>query len=336
MMKNLEAVADAAEAGLRYVGDDEAGLRRVRRGRGFGYLDEEGIPVNGRHRKRIAELAIPPAWDSVWISADPAGHIQATGLDAAGRKQYIYHRDWHVVRDAVKFDRMEEFGRLLSRLRKRADRDLQAPGLSREKVTALGVSVLDRTLIRVGNRRYADTNHAYGLTTLTSDHVDVNGREVRLEFAGKGGADVETAFADGRLARLIARCEELEGQTLFSYPTPQGPAALTSTDINGYLGEVMGGPFTAKDFRTWGASACVIECLAQAGEQDEEKSVLDAIDHAAERLGNTRAVCRTSYVHPVTIDAFGTGALLRAWRRSRTGLWMGRAESALNRILAAA
>jgi DNA topoisomerase-1 len=332
-MTVLDSMSLAAEAGLRYISDEEPGLRRLRRGRGFTYVDPQGTVVNGRARKRIDAMAIPPAWERVWISADPTGHIQATGIDAAGRKQYIYHPDWEVIRDEAKFDRMTDFGRSLPALRKRVDRDLSAPGLTRVKVTALAVAVLDRTLIRVGNRKYASNNDAYGLTTLTTDHVDVSGHEVRLEFAGKGGADHQLVFKDRRLAGLIGRCEELAGQTLFSYPTADGSMALTSTDVNLYLGETMSGPFTAKDFRTWGASATVVETLARAGHEDEEKSILEAIDTAAEKLGNTRAVCRTSYVHPLIPDAYRQGTLIEAWRRSRTGLWLGRPESTVNRLL---
>ncbi len=324
----------AAEAGLHYVVDEMPGLRRVRQGRGFSYRDLQGQPVNGAVRSRIDALAIPPAWQEVWISPDPSGHILSTGVDAAGRKQYIYHPDWETIRDEVKFDRMADFGRRLARLRAGVDRDLRQPGLSRAKVTALAVAILDRTLIRIGNRKYAHDNDAYGLTTLTSDHVDVNGHEIRVEFTGKGGADHQLAFRDRRLAGLIGRCQELDGQTLFSYPTASGLAAVTSTDVNTYLGEKMSGPFTAKDFRTWGASASVTESLAAADGTDPDASILDAIDTAAAKLGNTRQVCRASYVHPLIPDAYRQGQLIDAWRRSRTGMWLGRPESAMNRLLA--
>jgi DNA topoisomerase-1 len=333
-MTPTESMSLAAEAGLHYVSDQMPGFRRVKRGRGHAYLDDEGRSLNGAVRKRIEALAIPPAWRGVWISPDPHGHILATGIDAAGRKQYIYHREWEAIRDEVKFDRMGDFGKRLTRLRGHVDRDLRQPGLSKDKVTALAVAVLDRTLIRIGNRKYANENEAYGLTTLTTDHLGVDGLEVRLEFAGKGGADHQLVFRDRRLAGLLSRCQELDGQTLFSYPGVGGATAITSTDVNLYLGGKMTGAFTAKDFRTWGATASVTESLARAAEGDTDTQILDAMDLAAEKLGNTRQVCRDSYVHPLIPESFRDGTLDDAWRRSRTGLWLGRAESTVNRLIA--
>jgi DNA topoisomerase-1 len=335
-MVSADSMAIAAEAGLNYVTDEVPGLRRVRRGKGFSYLDSKGNTINGSTREWIRSLVIPPAWDQVWISPDRSGHILATGYDKAGRKQYIYHPTWEEVRDEVKFDRMGVFGRRIPKLRKQVDKDLRRPGLARPKVTALAVAVMDRTLIRVGNRRYADENEAYGLTTLTCDHVLVDGLHVHLEFAGKGGADHEVVFRDRRLAGLIARCQELAGQTLFSFEADDGVNAISSTDVNAYLADVMSGPFTAKDFRTWGASTAVAEDLVTSpDDEDDETRLLQAIDATAERLGNTRAVCRASYLHPIIPEAFHSGALLAAWERSRKGLWMGRAESTVNRLLAA-
>lgn len=344
-MTSVDSMSLAAEAGLNYVSDEGPGLRRVRRGRGFSYLDAKGNTVNGSTKEWIGSLVIPPAWEQVWISLDRAGHILATGYDKAGRKQYIYHPAWEEIRDEVKFDRMGDFGRRLPALRKQIDVDLRRSGLSRTKVTALAVAVMDRTLIRVGNRKYADENEAYGLTTLTCDHVLVDGLHVHLEFAGKGGADHEVVFKDRRLAGLIARCQELAGQTLFSYEADDdgaddrdaagGVNAITSTNVNDYLAGVMSGPFTAKDFRTWGASTAIAEDLATSPDDlDEETRLLRAIDATAERLGNTRAVCRSSYLHPLIPEAFHTGALIDAWGRSRRGLWLGRAESTVNRLLA--
>lgn len=326
----------AAEAGLRYVSDEAPGYRRIRRGRGFSYSMPEGGPVTDSERERIKSLAIPPAWEGVWISPDPLGHIQATGSDQAGRKQYIYHEHWETIRDEVKFDRMGVFGGTLAELRKRVDADLRKPGLPREKVVALAVAVLDRTLIRVGNRRYAEDNQSYGLTTLTNGHVEVSGHHVNFDFAGKGGADHQLVFRDRRLATLIARCQELAGQTLFSYESGDTTAAVTSTDVNSYLGGARSDPFTAKDFRTWGATAMVAGYLAEEGaaEGGADDSILEAIDFAAERLGNTRAVCRTSYVHPLIPEAFRDGRLADAWARSRRGTWLAREESTVNRVLA--
>jgi DNA topoisomerase-1 len=334
-MTLTDSMSLAADAGLQYVSDQGPGLRRVRRGKGFSYIDPSGIAVDTRTRELIGSLAIPPAWTEVWISPDPSGHILATGQDAAGRKQYIYHPAWEAIRDEVKFERMGEFGTRVTKLRRQIDADLRTPGLSRRKVTALSTAVLDRTLIRVGNRKYADENEAYGLTTLTSDHVEVDGVHVHLEFAGKGGADHEMVFKDRRLAALIARCQELEGQTLFSYEGEDGPGAVTSADINSYVAEVMSGLFTAKDFRTWGASTAVAEHLATGSGGDDEGILLAAIDIAAEKLGNTREVCRSSYLHPAIPEAFHDGTLQTAWNQSRRGRWLGRAESTVNRLMAA-
>jgi DNA topoisomerase-1 len=333
-MTGADSMTMAEEAGLNYVSDESPGLRRVRRGRGFSYQDAKGQTINGSTRKWIESLVIPPAWEGVWISPDRSGHILVTGYDKAGRKQYIYHPTWEETRDEVKFDRMGDFGRRLPRLRKHIDSDLRRPGLSGPKVTALALAVMDRTLIRVGSQRYADENEAYGLTTLTCEHVQVDGLHVHLEFAGKGGADHEIAFRDRRLSGLIARCQELGGQTLFSYETDEGVNAINSTDVNDYLANVMSGPFTAKDFRTWGASTAVAEELATAPDDlDEEARLLHAIDATAQRLGNTRAVCRASYLHPVIPEAFHSGALEKAWNESRRGRWLGRAESTVNRLL---
>jgi DNA topoisomerase-1 len=334
-MTGADSMTMAEEAGLIYVSDEIPGLRRVRRGRGFSYQDVKGNTINGSTRKWIESLVIPPAWERVWISPDRSGHILVTGYDKAGRKQYIYHPTWEETRDEVKFDRMGDFGRRLPRLRKQIDADLRKPGLSGPKVTALAVAVMDRTLIRVGNQKYADENEAYGLTTLRCEHVLVDGLHVHLEFAGKGGADHEIAFRDRRLSGLIAKCQELGGQTLFSYETEQGVQAISSGDVNAYLADVMSGPFTAKDFRTWGASTAVAEELATGPEDlGEESRLLHAIDVTAQRLGNTRAVCRASYLHPVIPEAFHSGALQKAWAQSRRGLWLGRAESMVNRLLA--
>jgi DNA topoisomerase-1 len=331
----IDSMALADEAGLHYVSEGSPGYRRIRRGRGFGYVAPDGVAVEPEVKQWIESLAIPPAWADVWISTDRSGHILATGYDRAGRKQYIYHPEWESIRDEAKFDRMGEFGRRLGRLRRRLDFELRQPGLSKHKVTALAVSVLDRTLIRVGNPQYAEENDAYGLTTLTPEHVDVDGIEVNLQFAGKGGADHQLVFRDRRLAGLIARCQELDGQTLFCYPGEDGVVSITSTRVNRYLAEAMEGSFTAKDFRTWGASTCVAESLVSDPDDEDEARLIRAIDVAAEKLGNTRAVCRSSYVHPVIPEAFFDGRLTDAWRRSRRGRWLTRAESAVNRLVGA-
>lgn len=325
----------AAEAGLRYVSDEEPGIRRIKRGRGFSYVGVDGSALNGLDRDWIGSLAIPPAWSDVWICPHQHGHILATGYDDAGRKQYIYHPRWEDVRDEVKFDRMGPFGRRLPRLRRRIDSDLRRSGLERPKVVALAVAVLDQTLIRVGSPRYVEENESYGLTTLRTDHVAVNGSHVHLSFAGKGGADQQVAFSDRRLSALIARCQDLAGQTLFSYESGDGVDAISSTDVNAYLAEAAGEEFTAKDFRTWGATAIVTGELAVADVPGAETNgrFLSAVDVAAERLGNSRDICRNSYVHPVVEEAFASGDLTAAWRRSRRSKWLSRAESTVKRLL---
>lgn len=326
----------ADEAGLRYILDEEPGIRRIRRGRGFAYQRPNGDSPSDRDLTRIKELAIPPAWDRVWISPDRRGHIQATGYDKAGRKQYIYHQEWDRVRDEVKFDRLADFGAGLKKLRQTVDSELMRPGLSRGKVVALAVAMLDRTLIRIGNRRYADENETYGLTTLTCDHVEVNGHHIHLAFDAKGGASHEIAVRDRRLASLVGKCQELSGQTLFSYECASGVLPISSHEVNGYLAAVLDGPYTAKDFRTWGATTTVARYLASNGHRDQadRDPVLVAIESAADKLGNTREVTRSSYLHPAIPEAYHDGSLLEAWKRSRTSKWLGRAESTVNRVLA--
>lgn len=331
-----DSYALAAEAGLLYVDQDEPGYRRVRRGSGFSYLTDDGRVINGAVREWIESLIIPPGWDQVWVSTETRGHILATGVDKAGRKQYIYHPDWEEIRDEVKFDRLAPFGAGLIGLRQRVEIDLGGRVLDRQTVVALAIAVLDRTLVRVGNRRYAADNDSYGLTTLTCEHIEVDGRHVHLEFAGKGGAERQLVFEDRRLARLISQCQDLSGQTLFSYRAPGGTVgSISSSDVNVYLSEALRGPFTAKDFRTWGASSLVLGELARNGngEADVEQRVRDAVDIAAEQLGNTRAVCRDSYVHPLVIEAAYDGLLSPVWQSSRVGRWASREESALRKLL---
>lgn len=332
-MSNYELADLAEEAGLIYLDEGTPGISRVRRGSGFSYIDPAGHLVDEESRERARSLTIPPAWKEVWIASDATSHILATGTDNAGRKQYIYHPVWEDLRDEIKFERLVAFGRKVGKLRRTLDRDLRKPGLPRRKVIALAVAVLDRTLIRVGNRKYVNDNDSYGLTTLTSDHVEVSGQHVYFEFSGKGGAEHQLAFEDRRLASLIRKCQDLSGQSLFSYQNGTGPAAITSTDVNDYLSVVTTSHFTAKDFRTWGASATVTGHLAGSKGSDVDSEFLAAIDAAAEKLGNTRAVCRNSYVHPGLATAYTDGRLAEAWSVSRTGKWLDRQESTLNRIL---
>jgi DNA topoisomerase I len=326
----------ADRARLRYVSDDEPGISRRKRGKGFSFTGPDGNAVVEADRERISTLVIPPAWTDVWICQDERGHLQATGRDAAGRKQYIYHPDWEEVRDEAKFDRLEPFGRVLPRLRKQIREDLRQHGLPHRKIVALATAMLDQTLIRIGNKVYSDQNGSFGLTTLQADHAEIDGSLIRLTFTGKGGVDQVVALEDARLAALMARCQELAGQHLFSYSADDEVAAVTSNDVNDYLRSVTGDEFSAKDFRTWGASALATSHLGQAGPPDgvtDDQVILDAIDVAAEALGNTRAVCRTSYIHPVVSEAYASGDLHQAWIKSRSGPFMKRPESTLRRLL---
>jgi len=334
------AALAAADAGLRYVSDTSPGLRRVRCGRGFRYLRADGTAVTDlATRERIQALAIPPAWTEVWICERPDGHLQATGRDARGRKQYRYHDRWREVRDADKFDHMAEFGALLGPLRTEVDAELRRSGLlDREKVLALVVRLLDETLIRVGNAEYAATNESYGLTTLGPEHVEIAGAEVRFAFVGKGGVEHEIAVADRRLARLVRACHELGGQELFAWTDETGRVYdVGSSDVNAWLRERTGRVVSAKDFRTWGATAHATGTLAALGPpttlSEAEAHILEAIDAAAERLGNTRAVCRASYVHPVVPDAHREGVLHDHWARARTTPTMARAERTVRSLL---
>ena len=330
-----DVVAAAAEAGLRYVSDAEPGIGRVRRGRGWSYVRAGGrAPVGAAERRRIEALAIPPAWTDVWICADPDGHIQATGRDARGRKQYRYHDRWRATRDDTKFDRLHEFGLALPRLRAVTDEDLARSGLPPRKVVALVIALLDQTLIRVGNEEYRRDNGTYGLTTMRWRHVDVDGSELSFCFIGKGGQEHEVSVADRRLARAVRACHELGGRELFTYRGVDGaPVRVDSADCNDYLADVMGPATTVKYFRTWGASVTVLEALLEHDGALSQADVLAAIDEAADRLGNTRAVCRRSYVHPILIEDADVEVLREAWSAARTTDTMTRAERALLRVL---
>ncbi|CAN5585548.1 DNA topoisomerase IB [soil metagenome] len=330
---------EAAEAaGLRYVTDEMPGITRRRQGRGFSYVRSCGTVVrDAAERARIDAIVIPPAWTEVWICADRRGHIQATGRDDRGRKQYRYHPGWREERDADKFDRLADFGRMLPDLRTSVDADLRRRGLPRDKVLALIVSLLDRTLIRVGNDAYAVENDSYGLTTLRGEHVEVDAGRVRFDFTGKGGLDRQLALDDRRLAAIVHQCHALGGQELFAYEADGDVLDVGSDDVNRYLQRLTGSQITAKDFRTWGGSAIVTATLAMARPPERSRQVdavvLSAIDVAAEVLGNTRAVCRSCYVHPAVPEAYRDGSLLALWQRSRGGGRLDRSESTLRNVL---
>lgn len=308
----------AAAAGLVYVSDDEPGIRRVRRGKGFSYVRPDGEVVpRGPERDRIEALAIPPAWTDVWICPDPDGHIHATGRDEAGRKQYRYHPHWRVVRDATKFHRMAAFGDALPSIRERVDADLRKRGLTRDRVLALLVALLDETLLRIGSDRYVRENGAYGLTTLLCEHVDVGATVVRFAFPGKSGRDIDVQLRDRRLASQLLRCEEIPGQKMFGFLDGDTWREIDSEDVNAYLRDASEDDLTAKDFRTWGASALVAATLCELGpaetRAETESNILTAIDAAADRLGNTREVARSSYVDPRVPKSYRFGRLDEVW-----------------------
>lgn len=311
---------------LHYVDDSQPGLTRRRWRNRFIYLDADGERVRDEATlARIAALVIPPAYADVWICADPQGHLQATGRDARGRKQYRYHAQWREVRDQHKYGRMLAFAQVLPKLRKQLDAHLRRPGLGREKVMALVVSLLDSTLIRVGNRQYMRDNNSYGLTTLNSDHVEVKGSTIRFQFRGKRGVEHNVTLRDRRLAGLVKRCMELPGQTLFQYLDDNGERhSIGSSDINLFLQQLTGADFTAKDYRTWAGSSLALHLLrplAWEPETEAKRQVTAIVRQVAARLGNTPAVCRRCYIHPAVLEHFQLGrlgALPRA--RIRQGL----------------
>ncbi|WP_374444418.1 DNA topoisomerase IB [Stella sp.] len=304
-----------AAAGLVHSSDDEPGIARHAAGPGFVYRDPAGRPIRDRATLgRIRKLAVPPAYRSVWICADPRGHLQATGRDARGRKQYRYHPDWRTVRDAAKFSRMRAFGRALPALRAAVARDLARPELTKEKVVAGVVRLLEGTLVRVGNDRYAAENGSYGLTTLRKRHAAVEGSRIRLEFRGKGGRRQAAEFGDRRVARLVAACRELPGQRLFQYLDAAGDRhPVGSEDVNAYLARVTGQDFTAKDFRTWAATllaACHLAAETRPETEGEaRRTVLECVRRVAANLANTPAVCRKCYIHPGVLEAYAAGRL---------------------------
>lgn len=308
-------VRAARAAGLRYVSDDSPGIRRIRSGQGFRYVGRNGKSVRRRATlARIRGIVIPPAWTDVWICPFANGHIQATGRDARGRKQYRYHPRWTEVRDGTKYDRMIAFGLALPRLRARVTRDLRRHGLPREKVLAAVVRLLEKTLIRVGNEEYAKSNQSFGLTTLQDRHAEINGSTLRFRFRGKGGVRHEVAVTDRGLARIVRRCQELPGQELLQYVDENGRVHdVTSTDVNDYLRDATGRDFTAKDFRTWAGTVLAAHTLVgmDAGDKPSpsKRKIARAVAAVAERLGNTKAVCRKCYIHPAVIDAYVDGSL---------------------------
>jgi DNA topoisomerase-1 len=305
----------ARETALHYVSDEAAGIGRRRVGKGFSYREPKGGPVRDpKVLRRIRALAIPPAWTQVWICPDADGHIQATGRDEKGRKQYRYHPRWREARDAAKFSHMVEFARSLPRIRAQVAADLRRPGLAREKILATVVRLLETTLIRVGNDEYVKQNQSYGLTTLRSRHVTIEGGRLRFSFKGKSGRSWKLQVADRRIARVVRECQDLPGQELFQYVDADGTLrGISSGDVNRYLQEITGREVTAKDFRTWAGTVLAALALLEFEQFDTKaaakRNVTRAIQQVADRLGNTPTICRKCYVHPAVVERYLDGGL---------------------------
>ena len=314
----LEPVESARAAGLRYVSQTDPGIRRRRAGEGFRYLRPDGRAVTDKATlARIRRLAIPPAWTDVWICASDDGHLQATGHDVRGRKQYRYHARWREVRDETKYGRMIAFGGVLPRIRRRVSRDLARPGLPREKVLATVVRLLERTFIRVGNEEYARENDSFGLTTLRDRQVKVNGAQMRFRFRGKSGVQHEVEVADPHIAAIVRRMQDLPGEELFQYIDEGGEVrAIGSSDVNTYLKEISGDDFTSKDFRTWAGTLICARLLrrldAPSTDTAGRREVARVVEAVSRELRNTRAVCRKCYIHPAVIDSYLGGRIARA------------------------
>lgn len=331
MARDMETQAPSAPvldeveaAGLVYVTDLDPGLRRRKAGHGFNYRGPDGEPIRDEATlDRIRNLAVPPAWTDVWISPDPNGHIQATGRDQKGRKQYRYHARWRLVRDSHKYDRLIDFGRALPRLRRQVEADLQTRGLPRKKVLAAVVQVMEVTLIRVGNEEYAKQNRSFGLTTLRDRHARIGTSRAIFEFRGKSGKVHQTSLTDRRLARIVKACQDLPGQRLFQYVDDEGRQhAVESADVNAYIREAMGKDFSAKDFRTWAGTLAAARALlmtpACSSAAGTKRNINTCVKAVAGLLGNTAAVCRSAYIHPAVLEAYAEGDLsLRASKDAR-------------------
>lgn len=312
-------IIPTAGGDLVYVSDHEPGIRRRRAGRGFAYYGPDGALLkNADVLERVRKLAVPPAWTNVWISPEADGHIQATGRDAKGRKQYRYHDRWSVGQSETKYSRMPAFGRALPRIRERVDADLSRRGLTREKVLATAVRLLELTLIRVGNKEYAKQNKSYGLTTLTKRHVDVDGTALKFRFKGKSGVEHDVHLRDRRLAGVLRSMRDLKGQTLFKWTDADGTVhPVESADVNAYIREAAGEDFTAKDFRTWAATVSAARALCLEGPPETKTAAKKALNRCTKAvaglLGNTPTVCRSSYIHPKVMETFAEGRLCESF-----------------------
>ncbi|HET7695770.1 MAG TPA: hypothetical protein VFK57_08695 [Vicinamibacterales bacterium] len=335
-----DPLVSARAAGLVYTANAQPGITRVKRGKAFAYLDAQRRAVRDKETlARIRSLVIPPAWADVWICTNPRGHLQATGRDARGRKQYRYHPKWREVRDDTKYGRMIAFGQALPVIRRRTEADLRRDGLPREKVLAAVVRLLEKTFIRVGNDEYARDNKSFGLTTMRDGHVKVSGSTVRFIFRGKSGVEHALALDDRRLAKIVKQCRDLPGQELFQYKDDTGAVVdIGSGDVNAYLKEITGEDFTSKDFRTWAGTVLAAQLLRAYERVDSQarakKNVVAAIEHVAKQLGNTRAVCRKCYVHPAVIDAYLDGTMMKTVaQRARAVQAVGKLTAAETAVL---
>jgi DNA topoisomerase I len=343
-IEKADPAESAREAGLRYANDTKPGIKRVRVGSGFKFVGVDGRTIRNQDElRRIRSLVIPPAWTDVWICPDPRGHLQATGRDARGRKQYRYHPKWREVRDETKYHRLIAFAQALPIVRRRTRLDLKTPHLTREKVLATVVQLLEKTLIRVGNDEYAKQNQSFGLTTMRDAHVAVKGGNVRFAFRGKSGVEHEVSLTDRRLARIVKACRDIPGYDLFQYyDEDRKRQSIGSTDVNEYLREITGQEFTSKDFRTWAGTVLAAQLLREFervhSDAQLKKNVVQAVESVAKRLGNTKAVCRKCYIHPAVFDSYMDGSMLktvgqRAKRMRRSATALNEAEAAVLGLL---
>lgn len=303
----------AKAAGLRYVSDAKPGLTRHRTGKNFSYRTPEGAVCRDKATlARIKAMVLPPAWTNVWICPDASGHLQATGLDAKGRKQYRYHADWNALRNQTKYYRLSRFAEALPGIRQQMALDLRSRGIRYEKILALVVSLMEHTSIRIGNKSYSQLYGSYGLTTLQDEHVEISGSEIQFKFKGKKGIEHDISLRDRRLAALVKQCQDIPGDELFQYYGEDGSThCIGSGDVNGYLKSITGDDFTAKDFRTWKGTVTAFEAFCELGtfetEAEKKRNVLAAYDRVAAQLGNTRTVCKKYYVHPAIVHAYESG-----------------------------
>jgi DNA topoisomerase-1 len=339
MSIGVDNAASARAAGLRYTDASKAGISRKRRGKSFAYYGPTGRRItDAKTLARVRALVLPPAWVDVWISTDPRAHLQATGRDAAGRKQYRYHTNWRAERDSTKYHRMLAFAEALPAIRRRTRRDMMGAACCRPRVLATVVELLARTYIRIGNEEYAKKHQSHGLTTLKDRHVRIHGTHLQFAFRGKSGVFQNIDLEDARLAKAVRECQDLPGQTLFQYRDEmKKPRSISSTDINKYLREISGGPFTAKDFRTWAGTLACAEALDKIElpptKTAVNRAIVAAIDEVASALGNTRAVSRSSYIHPAVLDSFRDGITLSRVTPPRVPAGLRDAEARLMQLL---